>query len=126
MTPDQETTARQNRLCTAALDAEQAGRPREAAKSYLAAIRLDLGNATPYLFYGFVLDALGEREAAVQAWSLGADLDSNFINAWRSQGVNEIVRLRSKAANDALRRHFTALHASCMDDYRSAHPGADI
>ena len=126
MTPEQDITAMQNRLCTAALDAEQGGRLRDAATRYREAIRLDASNATPYLFYGFVLERLGDREAAVQAWSLGADLDSNFINAWKSAGVDALVRQRSKAANDALRRHFTALHDCCMDEYRRDNPGADI
>ncbi|MEJ2129625.1 MAG: hypothetical protein P8X81_12375 [Woeseiaceae bacterium] len=120
MTPEQDITARQNRLCTAALDAEQGGRLRDAARSYREAIRLDPGNPAPDLFYGFVLQRLGEQEAAVQTWSLGADLDSNFINAWRFDRVDELVRQRSKAANDALRSHFTAQHTRCVDEYRDA------
>jgi hypothetical protein len=126
MTPEQDITTTQNRLCTAALNAEAAGQLRDAAVTYREAIQLDTANATPYLFYGFALDRLGEHEAALQVWSLGADLDSNFINAWRSDRVDELVRLRSKAANDALRRHFTAQHARCVDEYLDANPGADI
>jgi aspartyl/asparaginyl beta-hydroxylase (cupin superfamily) len=126
MTPQQDITTQQNHLCSAALDAEQARRPAEAVPLYREAIRLDDSNPTPYLFYGYALQSLGRNDAAVQAWSLGADLDSNFINAWRSDGVDELVRQRSRAANDAVRSHFTSLHAACMDEFRKAHPQADI
>jgi hypothetical protein len=80
----------------------------------------------PYLFYGYALQLLQQVDAAVQVWSLGTDLDSNFINAWRSDGVHEFVRQRSKAANDAIREHLTALHANCVDDFCRANPQADI
>jgi aspartyl/asparaginyl beta-hydroxylase (cupin superfamily) len=126
MKSEQDTTRVQNQLCTAALDAEEGGQLQKAASLYHEAVLLDKGNPMPYLFYGYVLQLLRQGDAAVQVWSLGADLDSNFINAWRSDGVDEYVRQRSKAANEAVREHFTALHAVCIDEFRHSHPQADV
>jgi len=126
MTPDQDTTQIQNRLCSSALEAEQAGKLQHAASLYRQAIQCDRSNPTPYLFFGFSLQLLGMTDAATQAWSLGADLDPHFINAWRSDGADELIRQRSKAADDAIRGHFTRLHAACVEEFKVAHPGADI
>lgn len=126
MTPEKDTTQIQNRLCSSALEAEEAGKLAEAAALYNQAIRCDASNPIPYLFYGFVLQALGKPEAAAQVWSLGADLDPRFINAWQGEGGDEIIRLRSKAANDAVRSHFAGLHETCMDEFRGANPGANV
>ncbi len=126
MTPDQDTTHIQNRLCSTALDAEAAGKLRHAASLYRQAIQCDRNNPTPYLFFGFALQQLGETDAATQAWSLGADLDPHFINAWRADGADELIGQRSKAANDVIRGHFTRLHAACIEEFRAANPGADV
>ncbi len=71
----------QNRLCAEALSAEQSSRLRQAASIYRQAISCDPSNPTPYLFFGYVLMLLGDQEAATQVWSLGADMDMQFINA---------------------------------------------
>jgi aspartyl/asparaginyl beta-hydroxylase (cupin superfamily) len=126
MTPDQDTTKIQNRLCSSALEAEEAGNLERAASLYRQAIQYDRSNPTPYLFFGFCLQLLGKMDAATQAWSLGADLDPRFINAWRADGADELIRQRSKAADNAIRRHFTRLHAACIEEFTAAHPAADI
>jgi hypothetical protein len=126
MTSPPDTTHTQNRLCSLALDAEQAGKLAEAATLYQQAIRCDTNNPVPYLFYGFVLQALGKQDAAAQVWSLGADLDPRFINSWQTEGGDEIIKSRSKAAYDSIRRHFTGLHMACMDAFRDANPQANV
>ena len=126
MTPDKNTTQIQNRLCSSALVAEEAGNPERAASLYHQAIDCDRSNPTPYLFFGFCLQLLGKGDEATQAWSLGADLDPNFINAWRAGGADELIRQRSKAADDAIRGHFTRLHATCIEEFKVAQPAADV
>lgn len=123
MQPD---SRQQNRLCATALEAEQAGRLPEAARLYRQAIACDKSNPTPYLFYGFALERLGMRDAAAEAWSFGADLDPRLINAWRAAGVDAEIGQRSKAANDCLRRHFTALHRHSIEAFLRDNPAASI
>lgn len=126
MTPDPDATTTQNRLCNDALNAEQRGRLAEAVALYRRAIDCDPRNATPYLFFGYALARRGDAEAAVQAWSLGADLDSRFINAWNTDDVDPLVGERSKAAHDAIRAHFSALHRRCIEQFKADHAGADV
>lgn len=116
----------QNRLCAEALDAEEAGRLEEAIRHYRDAIACDDRNPTPYLFHGFALQMLDRHDAAVQAWSLAADLDPRVINAWRSENISPDVRQRSKAADVAVRRHFTALHDESIAAFRQRHPQAEV
>ena len=125
MTPDKDTTQIQNRLCSSALVAEEAGNLEHAASLYRQAIDCDRSNPTPYLFFGFCLQLLGKRDAATQTWSLGADLDPNFINAWRAGGADKLIRQRSKAADDAIRGHFTHLHAAFIEEFKAAYPARD-
>jgi len=122
----QDATLTQDRLCSAALHAEQAHRLEEAAALYRQAIGCDASNPTPYLFFGYVLKSLGNDEAAAQVWSLGADLDARFINAWRAEGADEDIRHRSKSADDAIRGHFTGLHQKSIAEFREANPQADV
>ncbi len=98
----------------------------KAATLYRQAIDCDRSNATPYLFFGYALKLLGNDDPAAQVWSLGADLDTRVVNVWQTQGADDDVRLRSKSANDAIRRHFTDLHRQTMADFQDAHPGAAI
>jgi aspartyl/asparaginyl beta-hydroxylase (cupin superfamily) len=126
MTADNDRTQRQNRLCSVALDAELSGNYGEAAARYREAVLLDRSNPTPYLFLGSALDSLGETEAATQVWSLGADLDPRLINAWLSPDADELLRQRSKAANDALRSHFTMLHRRTIEAFQADNPGTDV
>lgn len=126
MIPNQDTTQIQNRLCSSALEAEESGHPDQAVSLYRQAIEYDRSNPTPYLFFGFCLQLLGKMDAATQTWSLGADLDPNLINAWRADGADELIRQRSKAADDAIRGHFTRLHAACIEEFKAANPAADV
>lgn len=122
----QDVTLTQNRLCAAALNAEQAGRLDDAATLYRRAISHDASNPTPYLFLGYALKSLGKDEAAVQVWSLGADIDAQFINAWQAETADEDIRRRSKSANDAIRAHFTNLHQRSIAEFQAANPQANI
>lgn len=126
MTSVDNKTVTQNELCTTALRAEQADRPDEAVLLYRQAIACDTVNPIPYLFLGYALHLLDKDDAATQVWSLGADLDARFINAWRLDGTDEDIRLRSKIADDAIRKHFSCLHRQCIEDFRQAHPDADV
>jgi len=116
----------QNRLCGEALAEERAGRLVRAADRYRSAIGINVANPTPYLFLGYVLQQQGYADCATQAWSLAADLDARLVNAWRNPAVGGDVRERSRAADEAIRTHFTALHDKVMASFESEHPGCDI
>ncbi len=116
----------QNRLCAAALEAEESGHLENAASLYRQAIQCDTGNTAPYLYFGNVLLSLGRSDAAIQVWSLGADLDARFINAWRGTGVDEYIKHRSKLAHDAIRKHFTSLHRQSIETFEKSNPDASI
>ena len=122
----QDNTFSQDRLCAVALDAELSGNLNEAASLFRKAIRCDATNAAPYLYFGHVLQLLGKSDAAVQVWSLGADLDKRFINAWQTAGADEYIKHRSKLAHDAVRAHFTNLHRQCIEEFQNTNPGARV
>jgi len=117
---------KQNKLCTAALDAEESGELATAEKLYRQSIDCDRENPTPYLFFGYVLEKLHRNDAATEAWSLAADLDPRVINAWRSPNIAADIRCRSKAANLAVRSHFVLLHKAAIDEYLRLRPDANI
>jgi tetratricopeptide (TPR) repeat protein len=121
-----DASAIQNQLCSRALAAEDANRVDEATILYRRAIKCDPGNPTPYLFLGHALQAQGRHEAAAQVYSLGADLNSNFINIWRSGSADQELRKRSKCADEVIRSHLTSLHQNCIAAYRDANPGANV
>jgi len=116
----------QNDLCSAALDAEESGRLADAAGLYRRAVSCDESNPTPYLFLGFVLQKLDQADAAVQVWSLAADLDSRIVNSWRNADIPADIQQRSRAADRAIRSYLSAMHAACVDEYRRQHPRANI
>jgi hypothetical protein len=121
-----DTIQMQNSLCSTALAAEESGRPEEAARLYRQAIACDDTNPTPYLFLGFVLQKLDQSDAAVQVWSLAADLDSRIVNTWRNPDVPADIQQRSSAADRAIRSHLTAMHSSCVAEYQGQHPQANV
>ncbi|MBT8079452.1 MAG: aspartyl/asparaginyl beta-hydroxylase domain-containing protein [Gammaproteobacteria bacterium] len=120
------TDQSQNELCNRAIEAELAGDPQAALPLYRQAINVNRGNPVPYLFLGYLRHGLQDSEAAVQAWSLAADLDPRVLNAWRSDTVAADIRQRSKLADRELRRHFTRLHKSAIAAYASEHPDANV
>ena len=99
----------QDRLCNKAIRLEESGDLEAAATHYRQGIACDKNNATPYLYLGFLLEKLEQHDAAVQVWSLGADLDPRMVNAWRSPGIATDIRHRSKIANDAIRSSSTTM-----------------
>ena len=121
-----DQTRTQNRLCSRALAKEESGRLEDAAELFREAIACDSGNPTPYLFLGFVLEKLNRTDAAVQVWSLAADLDSRIVNTWRNPDVPADIQQRSRAADLAIRGHLTAMHTACIAEYQSQHPQADV
>lgn len=121
-----DPTQTQNRLCATALDAEEGGRLEDAARLYQQAIACDSSNPTPYLFLGYVLQKLDRHDAAVQAWSLAADLDPRVVNAWRDTTVSADIQRRSKSADKAIRKHFTALHKNTIAAFQRRHPQANV
>jgi len=121
-----DTIQTQNSLCSTALAAEESGRLEEAARLNRQAIACDKSNPTPYLFLGFVLQKLERTDAAVQVWSLAADLDSRIVNTWRNPDVPADIQQRSRAADLGIRSYLTAMHSACIAEFRRQHPRADV
>lgn len=121
-----ETATLQTQLCQQAFRAENSGRLRAAAEDYRRALLLDRTNPTPYLYLAYVLNKMGEKDAAVKVYSLAADMNPNVVNAWRNPELSEDIQLRSREANDQIRRHFTALHRQAVADYQRREGGAQL
>lgn len=121
-----DTADHQYKLSRQAFNAETSGRLRSAANDYRRAILLDKTNPFPYIYLGYVLKKMGEDEAAVQAYSLAADINPRVIDAWHDSGVSEDIKLRSHDANDTVRSHFTLLHRTAVTEYHRHHPDAAL
>jgi len=121
-----DTADLQYKLSQQAYSAENTGRLRSAADDYRRAILLDKNNPTPYLYLGYVLKKLGDDDAAVQAYSLAADLNPETIDAWRKPEISSDIQLRSKDANELVRAHFTLLHRKAVAEYHQLHPKAAL
>ncbi len=118
-------TRRQNALCSRALAAEEGGQLAQAITLYRQAVAVDRRNPVPCLYLGHALERAGEEEAACAVYSLAADLDARIVNAWRGR-VRADVAMRSRAANDAIRRWFTRQHRDAVAAWQAAHPDSDV
>ena len=121
-----DTANLQYKLSRQAYHAENIGRLRSAANDYRRALLLDKNNPTPYLYLGYVLKKLGENAAAVQVYSLAADLSPKTVNAWRDSEISEDIQLRSHDADEMIRTHFTRLHRKAITEYHRLHPSAAL
>jgi hypothetical protein len=95
---------------------EQIGTPSGARRAYLKCLTLAPTNPTAYLFAGYCLQQQGYHSAAVELYSLGADLDEGILYLWRSNQQSAESQQRSSAASQALRGHLTALHEQSVGD----------
>ncbi|MFP6825279.1 MAG: aspartyl/asparaginyl beta-hydroxylase domain-containing protein [Pseudohongiellaceae bacterium] len=121
-----DTANLQYKLSQQAFNAENAGRLRSAADDYRRAVLLDKNNPTPYLYLGYVLKKMGDSEAAVQVYSLAADVSPRAVDAWRNPEISEDIRLRSHQADEMIRAQFTELHRNAIAEYHQHHPEAAV
>ncbi len=117
---------KQIELCHTARAAERTGHLDSAISGFREAALLDTTNPTPLMYLGFALQQANQLERASQVYSLAADLDPRTTQAWRKPGLDEEIRVRSKALDQAIRHHSSALHAAAMQQYQQRHPDADI
>lgn len=122
----QNAAQAQNNICNRAFEAERAGRLDIAISGYRRAIPYDRRNPTPYLYLAYALDLSGQPDAAIQVYSIAADLDSRVINAWRNPEAPPDIRERSQRADRAVRAHFTRLHADSVAAFHRQRPDADL
>lgn len=99
---------------------EALGETAHAAASYLEAFRREPNNPMMALFAGAALDAAGRSDEALQVWSLGDDLGWAVRKAKDVADFPPEVRTRSARADEAMRRHFTELHAKAVTDAEAA------
>lgn len=118
--------ARQYELCSKGFSAEASGKLEQAVSLYRQALTLDATNPVPYLYLGYARAILGQDDAAVQSYSLAADITPNTVNAWRNPDMPADLRERSQHADKHIRSHFTALHREALDEFHQKNPDANI
>lgn len=118
--------AQQFELCANGFAAESAGNLEQAISLYREALELDASNPAPYLYLGYARANLGELDAAIQAYSLAADISANTVNAWRNPDLPVDMRTRSQHADNSIRTHFTLLHKQALDEFHQQNPAANI
>jgi len=89
----------------------------QAVKSYLKAWKLDRKNARFALYAGYAFWQTGDHDQALQIWSIGSDQDPIVRTAHLIDRADSNTKLRSKLADQELRRHFTQLSASGMKQH---------
>ncbi|MDP4599463.1 MAG: aspartyl/asparaginyl beta-hydroxylase domain-containing protein [Pseudomonadales bacterium] len=95
---------------------EQIGSPAGAREAYLQCVRLAPTNPTAYLYAGYCLQQQGLQRAALDLYSMGAELDERLLYLWQSNQQPLESQQRSAAASQALRGHLTMLHAQAVGD----------
>lgn len=105
----------QNKECNAALVAENAGDLATAAAGFRRAALIDPSNPVPYLYLGHALFLDAQTESALQAYSLGADLDTRLLSVPAS--ADPELAQRSALANERLRAHYVAQHLRAVDQF---------
>jgi len=117
---------KQIKLCHAARRAEAAGHLNTAIARYREAVLLDTTNPTPLMYLGFALQQAGNWDRACQVYSLAADLEPRVTRAWRKPSLDEDIRVRSRALDQAIRQHSSDLHAAAMQQYQQRCPNAEF
>lgn len=90
---------------------EQIGLEENAAIAYLQCIKNDRSFLKAYLYAGYFFQQLGQMDKALALYSLGNDQDARLSSLHLNAGVSYETRLRSHAADVALREHFSRLHS---------------
>ena len=93
---------------------EQIGSASCARNAYLRCVALSPGNPLAYLYAGYCLQQQGDHRAALDLYSLGAELDENILYLWQSSQQSPESRQRSASASHALRAHLSALHQKAV------------
>ena len=95
---------------------EKLGDTTGAVEAYVDAWRLDPRNPHVALFAGAALEAAGRFEDAAAMFSLGDDRDPLVRHAKDDPRQHAEIRTRSRTADRVMRKHFTRLHASTVDE----------
>jgi tetratricopeptide (TPR) repeat protein len=93
---------------------EQMGSKDRARQAYESCLRLAPNVMIVYLYAGYFYQQQGELDKALILYSLGQDIDSKLVLLYRYEKVAHETKLRSHAADIALRAHFTELNKSAL------------
>ena len=86
---------------------EQIGDPQRALTAHQSCLTLAPTNPLAYLYTGYCLQQQGQIEQALKVYSLGSELDPNFLTPPPGDSPTD---LRYAAASSALRGHLSSLH----------------
>ena len=86
---------------------EQIGTKVQAESTYNKCLKLAPSNMGIYLYAGYFFQQIGKLSKALALYSLGQDIDSKLVSLYRYENVPYETKLRSHAADVALREHFT-------------------
>jgi len=93
---------------------EQIGDWDQAGLAHYQCISIAPNNHIGYLYLGTWLKHDNQIEAAAAAFSLAQDIDPSSLQLWRSSGVSEATRQRSKLADNVSRRFLTKHHLASI------------
>jgi len=93
---------------------EQIGRAENAENAYGQCLKIAPKSMIIYLYSGYFFQQAGQLDKALALYSLGQDIDNKLVQLYRYENVAYETKLRSHAADVALREHFTALHNASL------------
>ncbi len=95
---------------------EQLGTRQTAEKAYLHCLQISTTNVLVHLYAGYFFLQQQQSELALIIFSLGCDIDQRLTQFHWSEEFDYQTRLRSHAADVALRNHFVALHQQAVGE----------
>ncbi|MEH6636852.1 MAG: aspartyl/asparaginyl beta-hydroxylase domain-containing protein, partial [Halioglobus sp.] len=104
-----------NQLYRLAVIEEEIGSKQNAAKAYLQCLKHEKKYVLVYLCAGYFFQQQGQLDKALAIYSLGNDFDGSLTSRHLDKNESYDIRLKSHAADRALRDHFTTLHISAMN-----------
>lgn len=93
---------------------EQQGKLDEALATYLCGYVRYPENPVIYLYLGYLYFLKGDEEKAAEIFSLGEGVDENILKAHLNLNLGEILRQRSKIAEQTVHEILTELHLNTI------------
>lgn len=95
---------------------EMLGKIEEALKAYQDCIRHNAENAIAHLYLGYAHILLENEAKAAEIFSLGEDIDGSLLIAHLSPDWGDVLRHRSKIAQQTVHKALTNLHLKTIED----------
>ncbi len=95
---------------------EKQGKLTEALATYLSCYERYPENPVIFLYLGYVHILMGNEKKAAEIFSLGEDIDENMLKAYLNLQLGEILRKRSRIAEQTIHQVLTELHLTTIKD----------